>query len=311
MQVQVRALSEILEDPYVQYLEPKVFRSEISRLQGTLSAMVDFTVVKDDVLRVLEVGMEAPPGLRAGDEILSLDGASTEGMSVEEARSCLSGSSGSTLRVEFRHKNSDLTEIVHAAREGSRGTVEQAMLEGQIGYVKIRRFTSATPGELDRALESISGARGLVLDLRNNGGGLVDSAVEVCSRFLESGTKVVTVERRQSDELYRTRDVRRVQLPLGVLINGESASAAEIVAAALRDEGAGKLLGSTTFGKGSVQRYCGLGDGSGLKFTSARYRTSKGLLLQGSGIQPDVEVEEAGAVERARELLVRSVTQRK
>lgn len=294
-----------LDDPYLCYLEPLVFGSIGDRFQGDSRPAPDFTVVKDEYLKVLEVGTQGPIGLRAGDQILSIDGQSAADWGIEEARAQLHGPESSVVTLEVRHPSPEHSQTVQATRIKSRGTVTCSLLDESIGYLRIGSFAATTPGEVSGALARLEsqGAAGLVIDLRNNGGGLVASAVQVCSSFLTAGTEVVTVERRSRSEVKRALPRRISRLPLVILVNGESASAAEIMAAALHDAQAATLVGSRTFGKGTVQRYVPLGDGSGLKFTSAHYRTPKGTRIHGSGILPDVPEKEDAALKRCLRLL--------
>jgi len=176
-------------------------------------------------------------------------------------------------------------------------TVESHMLDREgtrVGYLRVRTFGTRTGEELEQGLAQLDqdGAAAYVLDLRNNGGGLVTAAVSVCSNFLPEGTQIVTVNRRVHPEVHAAHGGLKISKPLVVLVNHNSASASEITAGAIHDTGVGTVVGSRSFGKGTVQRYFPLGDGSGLKFTTALYRTPAGTQINGVGITPDVVVED-------------------
>lgn len=178
-------------------------------------------------------------------------------------------------------------------------SVRKELVDKRYGYVRVTSFQEGTAKELDRALRELEkkvpgGLAGLVLDLRNNPGGLLDEAVEVADQFLESGTIVVTKSRhnKEVDKKEARREKTHPAYPLIVMVNGGSASAAEIVAGALQDHRRGILLGTSTFGKGSVQTVYELGDGSALKLTIAKYYTPSGRSIQAQGIKPDIEVGE-------------------
>jgi carboxyl-terminal processing protease len=272
-------------------------------------------IVKDhprQPIQVLESEPESPAaraGLGAGDEILSIAGRSTEDLPVDEARVRLAGAVGTTVEVQVRRARASQTEQLCLERTpvDARTVVPRLVSAGgrKIGVVRIRSFGARTAAELRQSLDALKagGARALVLDLRNNGGGLVRSAVEVCSNFLPTGSKVVSVDGRQHSDVRNAVPGPRAERPVVVLINENSASAAEITAAAIHDAGLGTLVGARSFGKGTVQRYIPLGDGSVLKLTTAHYHTPSGREINGVGITPDVAVTGTDAqLSRAVEL---------
>jgi carboxyl-terminal processing protease len=242
----------------------------------------------------------ARAGLQAADRIVAVDGTPTKG---HDSQSRLRGKPGTTVKLDVERKGWDkphsytLTrELIHVQ------AVEHALLEPGIGYIKIKQFQERTDEEVLAALEKISAdsggtVSGLVLDLRGNPGGLLDQAVKVADLFLTSGVIVTTVGRagrkleEETAKAYGTWD----GFPMVCLVNGGSASASEIVAGALQDHQRAVIVGTQTFGKGSVQSVFEFADGSGLKLTVARYFTPSGRSIQEKGITPDVKVEQLDA----------------
>ena len=267
-------------------MDPEAFDSVIKKFDGNAQPGPGFTIVKDhpgQPVHVLEVDPNGPAQLHAGDPILSLNGHNTAELSIESARAELEGPAGSRLQVQTSAALIDVQR-----QEADKRTVTFQKLDNGVGYIRIRNFAASTPAEVQAALVQLQ-TQSLLIDLRNNGGGLVSSAVQVCANFLPGGSQVVRLQRRDQMQPYVTDKTGNSTSKVVVLINHESASAAEIMASALHDHGRAKLVGTTSFGKGCVQRYLPLGDGSGLKFTSARYQTPAGHQIQGTGIDPDIK----------------------
>ncbi len=300
MQWSTQAASELLQDPYLTYLEPQAFASVMKKFDGDAQPNPGFSIVKDgpgQPVHVLEVDPTGPAQLRAGDIITSLNGHQTAELSIEAARAELEGPAGSMLTVQTSQGEFQVERHVPDKR-----TVTFQTLNNGVGYLKIRNFAASTPTEVQQALSQLK-THSLLIDLRNNGGGLVNSAVQVCANFLPGGSQVVRLQRRNEMQPYLTdKSGSSTDSQVVVLINGESASAAEIMASALHDHGRAKLVGTTSFGKGCVQRYLPLQDGGGLKFTSALYQTPAGHQIQGLGIDPDVK-ETLDPLTKAQSLL--------
>lgn len=299
-----RGMAQKLDDPYAAYLNPSTFKGLMSRFGGTEVAGPGVAVIKDHPGDAAEV-LEANPGTAAaqahllpGDHLLDIDGHTTTNLSIDDVRGRLAGAEGSTLEVTVQRAGSTTPEHLSLTRAKlDTHTVESHMMSYQNqdwGYIRIRSFGSQTPVELKNALANLHGAHGLMLDLRNNGGGLVLSAVGVCSQFLPEGSTVVSVNGRFRSEVHTALKGPRASLPLVVLINQNSASSAEITAGALHDMRMARLVGTRSFGKGTVQRFLPLGDGSALKVTTAHYRTPAGSEIHHVGIVPDVVVNEPG-----------------
>lgn len=286
MQWSIQGAATLLQDPYLTYLDADAFDSVMKKFDGDAQPGPGFTIVKDhpgQPVYVLEVGPNGPADLHPGDPILALNGHNTAELSIESARAELEGPAGSSLQVQTS------AAVLDVRRQAAdKRTVTFQTLDNGVGYLKIRNFAASTPGEVQSALAQLH-TQNLLIDLRNNGGGLVSSAVQVCANFLPGGSQVVRLQRRDQMQPYVTDRTGNSTSKVVVLINHESASAAEIMASALHDHGRAKLVGSTSFGKGCVQRYLPLGDGSGLKFTSALYQTPAGHQIQGTGIDPDIK----------------------
>lgn len=298
----VSGMAVRLEDPYAAYLTSSTYQGLMNRMNGQEPGGLGMTVVKDhpgDPVEVLEALPDGPAsriGLEPGDHIVSIEGQATAEMNVEDARGRLQGTPGTQLALVVQRHGAALEKVDVVRATVDPHTVETRLIqraESRLGYLRVRSFGAQTAGELEQALARLTaeGAQAFLLDLRNNGGGLVTAAVGVCSNFLPEGAQVVTVHRRSQREVITAPPGHKVRQPLVVLLNHNSASAAEITAGAIHDLRLGTLVGSRTFGKGSVQRFVSLGDGSGLKFTTAQYRTPGGQPINGVGIVPDVVVE--------------------
>jgi len=305
------ALEGMLEglDPYSEYLDEE----ELSRLQeaaeqefGGIGIQVE---MRDGWLTVVAPidgtpGQEA--GLASGDRIVAVDGESLEEVSLLEAVNRLRGEPGTTVTLSLNRPSADKTfERTFERAVIEVDSVREATLLGKgLGYVRVSQFGGRTGAEVRQAVEDLleRGMRGLILDLRNNPGGLLDAAVEVASLFLLEGSLVVYTEGRlrSSNREWRAEidDGEPYDFPLALLVNQGSASASEIVAGALKDAGRAAVVGSRTFGKGSVQSVYSLGKGEGLRLTTARYYTPAGYVIHERGIEPDLAVETTPEEER-------------
>jgi len=292
-------------DPHTTFLPPEeyqVMRADTSGEFGGLGVEISADEESLVVVAPIDDTPAARAGILAGDRILAIDGESTKGMGIATAVRRMRGELGTRV-------------VLTVMREGFAEPLELALLRDRVrmrsvewrlypqgrGYVRIKSFQERTDEHLGKALAALEKEnggplQGLVLDLRNNPGGLLDQAVRVADRFLESGVIVSTQGRggRLLEEERAHAAGTEPGYPLVVLVNGGSASASEIVAGALQDHGRAVLLGTTTFGKGSVQTVIDLDDGSGLKMTVARYHTPSQRAIHGKGIEPDLPVEEAG-----------------
>ncbi|MCK2185063.1 S41 family peptidase [Halomonas sp. YJPS3-2] len=286
-------------DPHSTYLNAEDYRSLRESTQGEFGGVGIEVGKRDGQLTVITPIDDTPAsraGLQAQDAILRIDDTPTEGMSLQEAVDLMRGDPGTEIRLTIMREGESAPREVSVEREVIRTeSVKQEMLAPGYGYVRISQFQTRTGEQVVDALDALredGPLQGLVLDLRNNPGGVLQAAVDVADAFLDHGLVVYT-EGRLPDSAMRFsahRDTAAPDVPLVVLINGGSASAAEIVAGALQDQRRGVLMGTESFGKGSVQQIMPLGDDEALKLTTARYFTPSGRSIQALGIEPDVQV---------------------
>ncbi|MGC3997906.1 MAG: S41 family peptidase [Anaeromyxobacter sp.] len=299
-------------DAHSAYLRPEVFKAMREETAGEFDGVGVEVARAPGGLTVVSPVADSPgerAGLRPGDRILSIDGASTADMSVPEATRRMKGAVGSRVELELMRDGFTAPQRLALVRERVRTrSVEWRVLDAdrRLLYVRVKSFQDRTDAYLAKALgegrEALKGElRGLVLDLRNNPGGLVEQAVLVADRFLPRGVIVSTEGRdRESVEVRRAHEGgTEPAYPIILLVNRGTASASEIVAGALQDQGRAVIMGTQTFGKGSVQELIPLDDGSGLKLTVARYYTPRHRSIQELGITPDVRVGEAAPAARA------------
>lgn len=303
-------------DPHSQFMDPNDFRDMQDDTRSRFSGLGIEVSVKGGLLTVITPMEDTPAakaGILSGDQILRINGTATDKMDLQDAVNLLRGNTGQkvTLTVlrpstkEIKDYPLERTEIKVQSVKGAR------LLEGElggpfkIGYVRLTQFNEPTAEELGKAVDELQkqGMQALVLDLRNNPGGLLNTAIDVCGQFLPPNTKVVSTQGRIASQQkeYATSSVakERARFPMAVLINQGSASGSEIVAGALKDLHRAVLVGETTFGKGSVQNVMQLPDGSALRFTTAKYYTPSKQVIHGNGVAPDVTVPMSAEQERA------------
>lgn len=290
-------------DPHTVFLPPDEYQAVRSDTSGEFGGLgVEISVGEEGLLVVAPIDdtPAARAGIQPGDRILAIDGESTKGISVPGAVKKMRGALGSKVTLTILREGFSAPRDFALLRDRVRiRSVESKLYDGGYGYVRIKSFQDRTDAHLGKALERLKKEnggelKGLVLDLRNNPGGLLDQAVRVADRFLSEGL-IVSTEGRGGRPLEQERAHAagtEPDYPIIVLVNGGSASASEIVAGALQDHGRAAILGTTTFGKGSVQTVIDLDDGSGLKMTVARYYTPKKRSIHGKGIDPDYVVSE-------------------
>jgi len=298
-------------DPHTIFLAPDEYAAMRADTSGEFGGLGVEIAAGEDALVVVAPIDDTPAaraGIQPGDRILAIDGESTKGMSVPVAVRRMRGELGTRVQLLLMREGFEAPLQLALLRDRVRvQSVEWRLYPDGRGYVRIKSFQEHTDEHLGKALAALKEAnggkelQGLLLDLRNNPGGLLDQAVRVADRFLGDGL-IVSTEGRGGKELEQARaHVAGTEpaYPLVVLVNGGSASASEIVAGALQDHGRAVLLGAKTFGKGSVQTVIDLDDGSGLKLTIARYYTPSHRSIHGKGIEPDVAIAEARGVEAA------------
>ena len=297
----IKGMLETL-DPHSAFMPPNMYKEMQEETKGRFEGLGIEITIKDTILTVVSP-IEGTPaykaGILAGDQIVKIDGESTKNFTLMDSVKRLRGPRGTKVTISILRegftKPKDFTLVREVIPVRS---VRHELLEKNYGYIRLSQFQEKTDDEFEKAMkaleeESKGTLRGLILDLRNNPGGLLDQAVKITDRFVESGL-IVSVEGRKEDQkmkFYAHPDGKLAHYPLVVLVNGGSASGAEIVAGALQDQGRGLIVGTQTFGKGSVQTIIPLKDGSGLRLTTARYYTPSGRSIQAKGIVPDIIVK--------------------
>ena len=293
----ITGMLESLEDSHAVYFDPKHFEYFNEQSMGEFYG-IGITISNDGDDLVVNSVFEGTPasaaGLEPSDLIVEIDGEARPRWDVDEAVLRIRGEAGTTVKLGVRRGESEeLLEFTIERAKIEIPNIESEMLEDGIGYIKLESFTQNAQAEVRTALEDLEkqGATGYILDLRNNPGGQLSSSIQVSSLFISDGV-IVTVEARTGEpERHRATGKTATDAPLVVLVNGNSASASEIVAGALQDYARAKLVGEQTFGKGSVQQLEPLTFGGGVKLTIAHYLTPKGRAIDGIGLTPDVIVE--------------------
>ena len=287
-------------DPHTSYMPPVSYKEMQAETTGKFGGLGIEISVRDGVLTVVSPIEDTPAfkvGIEPGDKIIKIEDESTLDMTLQDAVSRLRGETGSPVTITIFRKTFKAPKEFTIVRDIIKvRSVVSKLYQNNIGYIKIRSFSKNTSSGLDKALEELrgKGITKLILDVRNNPGGLLNQAVEVTDRFLNRENLIVYTKGRSDEQNMRFTShdkVAGVSYPMIVLVNGGSASASEIVAGALQDLDRAVILGTQTFGKGSVQTIIPLSDGSALRLTTARYYTPSGRVIQENGIEPDIIVE--------------------
>jgi len=299
-------------DPHSSFLPPEAFKEMQIDTKGEFSGLGIQISIKDRMLTVIAPIEDTPAykaGIKAGDKILKIDGELTKDITLQDAVSKLRGPKGTPVTITIMREGWEKTEDFTIVRDVIQlKSVKYKVLEDKIGYVKLTQFQQRTTQDLEDALSAMKkeDITSLILDLRNNPGGLLTGAVEVTSQFLPEGKLVVYIKGRSGEKQeFHTLRTQYIENPMIVLVNEGSASASEIVAGALQDTGRAVVLGMQTFGKGSVQTVIPLSDGSGLRLTTARYYTPKGRSIQTTGITPDIIVRQEAKEENRTHPVIR------
>ena len=299
-QAAIKGMMEALGDPYSSYIDVGTYQHWQMSLAGKYEGIGAYVGVRDDqiiIIAPISGSPAAKAGIMAGDIILEIDGNSTQEMSLEEAVLHVRGPQGTAVALLILHQDDTEPEVIEIVRAEIELSSVYFEMTGDIAYISIDHFLERTNEELSTVLESIAreGATGIILDLRDNPGGLLDEVVDVAGRFLQEGVVVHVVD-NQGKQTSLSVDPEGVatELPMVVLVNEYSASASEVLAGALQDYARATIAGTTTFGKGSVNILHQLEDGSGLYITTARWLTPDERLIEGKGITPDYELELEG-----------------
>lgn len=296
-QAAIRGMIEELNDPYTSYLSAEDYKMSLSSLSGTFEGIGAYVGVRDEQLMIIAPITGSPAaeaGIRAGDIIKGVNGESTEGMSLEEAILRIRGPKGTLVRLLILHQGDAEPEEISIIRAEIELSSVYFEMKDDIAYIQIYHFTERTNQELISVLESVAeeSASAIILDLRSNPGGLVETVIDVTSHFIEEGVVLHVVDNQgeQTSSPVRPDDVI-TDLPMVVLVDGFSASGSEVLAGALQDYGRAVIAGAVTYGKGSVNTLHRLTDGSGIYITTARWLTPDGRLIEGEGITPDYELD--------------------
>lgn len=304
----IRGLLDSLDDPYTRFLEPSSYKEMKIRLSGSYSGIGIYIGLKDKHLIVISPIKDTPAwkaGLKPKDRISTIDDKATKDMALDEAVSLIRGPRGSYVTLGIIRGTAKEPKEYRIVREKIViKSVESEMLKDDIGYIKLNTFENQnTSEEMERALNYVKSkrARGIIIDLRNNGGGLLQNAIEIGSMFIKEGVVVYTIDREGKKETISSSGNIIWNKPVVILINESSASASEILAGALHDNHIATLVGAKSFGKASVQNVKQLEDGSAVLLTVAKYLTPNGTDISKKGIEPDytVEVPTAEATEEA------------
>ena len=296
MEGAIKGLVQSLDDPYSAYLDPATYKALREQIRGTFGGLGILVGMKDENLTVAKTYKGTPAyrnGIQPGDIIVKIDSREVRGLDQETAVQLMRGPVGTKLTLTLVRSGVPKPFEVDLTREEiTVPTVESRMIKNGVAHIMLGQFTEKTPEELAEHIEKLKkqSLRGVILDLRSNPGGELMSAVKVSGYFVPAGPGVYIDYRGGRQEEHRAQG-NNLNLPLVVLINEHSASAAEILAGAVKDTNSGTLVGQRSFGKGVVQMIFDLDNGAGLKLTTARYLTPKKNDINKKGIEPDVAVE--------------------
>jgi len=292
----ITGLMSSVKDKYTTFLSPHDYAELNEGLDGGNFSGVGISIQVDEKSKLLIVNEVIPDGpaekagLLAGDTITLIDGKSTKGLTTDQDAKLLRGDKGTVVKLTVERGGTELPAIAVTRDTIHQPSVYSKLLDGGIGYARLTVFGQNTADELTTALNKLQaeGAKAYVLDLRDNGGGYLNSAIDVSSKFISSGPIVSVESRGGNDTQYDAENTAIPPKPLAVLVNRYTASASEITSGAIQDDGVGALIGEKTYGKGVVQTIHPLPDGSAVKITSARYLTPRGRDINLIGIQPDI-----------------------
>lgn len=290
----IKGMVNSLGDPHSIYMDPKMFKDFMVETEGSFGGVGIVLGAKDKVLTVVSP-IEGTPGdkagIKSGDAIIKINGQDTKNIALDEAVSKIRGPEGTQVTLTIL-RGQEVKDYTLTRSNIQIKTVNGKMLPGNIAYIRISMFNEQTGSDFAKKYQELEkeGMKAVVLDLRDNPGGLLDECVKVANKFVPKGP-VVSVVTRDGRRETSNSTLEAVKYPCVVLVNGGSASASEIVAGAIQDTGAGTLVGTKTYGKGSVQTLMRLDGGAAIKLTIAKYYTPADRSINGVGIEPDVKVE--------------------
>lgn len=295
-----KGLLASLKDPYSTYYTKEEYDEVMVKSTGSYCG-IGATVTQDVKTGIITIvsPFEGSPaeeaGILSGDVVYKVDGKDVKGEDLSSVVSKMKGEEGTTVQLSLL-RDKEMIEVTVTRKQIETPTVKSKMLEKddeKIGYIRVSAFEKVTAKQFRDSLEQLEqqGQKGLIIDLRGNGGGRLDTVVDMLDRMLPEGVIVSTKTKAGKGEEYKSTAKEQFDKPLVVLINGNSASASEVFAGAIQDYKVGKLVGTTSFGKGIVQTVFQLKDGSAVKLTTSEYFTPKGRNIHGKGLTPDVQVE--------------------
>lgn len=282
-------------DRYTYYMTKKEYDDLMTQTTGSYAGLGIYLDEKDGRILVVAPIEDSPAekaGIKSGDLILKINDKEVLATDMDKAVSMMKGKEGIKVKLTVYRKGTGNIDFNLTTAKITLKTVKSEMLDSNIGYIRITTFDENTANEFNKALEGLESKkmRGLIIDLRDNPGGLLDTSTQVADKLVGKGDIVYTINNQGQKEEWKS-DANKINVPLVLLVNGGSASASEIVSGAVRDYKAGTLIGTKTFGKGLVQTIIGLKDGSGVKVTIAKYYTPSGECIQGKGITPDIVLD--------------------
>ena len=290
----IKGMVESLGDEHSIYLDKKMYQEMLMKTEGYFGGVGIVLGVKDKDLTVVAPIEDTPgflAGIKPGDIIVAIDQINVKDLSLEEAVNKIRGAQGSTVVLSIKRAE-EIKDYILIRSNIEIKTVKGEILDNNVGYIRIAMFSEKTATELNKVYQELinKGATAFVLDLRSNPGGLLQASVAAANLFVPQGPVVSVVHKDGSKEVYSS-NLASINYPLAVLINGGSASAAEILAGAIKDTNAGTLIGTKSYGKGSVQGVIPIGNAEAIKLTIAKYYTPSNVSIDGVGIEPNIIVE--------------------
>ena len=304
-----KAMVSGLDDKYAAYYTKDEYKDISEKTKGEFCGIGAYISQgkNDNYLKVAGVVKGGPAqkaGIKKGDIIVEVDGENIKGKDSSYAISKMKGKKGTNVSISVMRKGNKKPITFNIKREVIHdNTVSYKMLDNNIGYISVSAFETVTKKQFKSAVDCLEkkNEKGLIIDLRDNGGGLSDTALDMLDQILPKKLVVYTKDKNGVAEEYYTKDDKEIKIPIVILVNGNSASASEVFCGALRDYGKAKLLGTKTFGKGIVQSSFAFRDGTGLKFTTSKYYTPKGINIHGTGFEPDIKVKSNGKMTALKE----------
>lgn len=289
----IEGMYNYLGDPYTSYIDEDGTENLNDRLNGYTGVGVEITKVNEGILvvNVFENGPAAKAGIEAGDILIKLNGTDITNASASEVSNSIKTSSQDSVELTFLRSNITITKTVNI-KSIDVPTVTKNNIDGT-GYIKIDTFSSDTYNQFKNALEELeqNGISNLIIDVRNNGGGYLNSAVEIAELFIEKGKNIYGLQNKKETTFYQDKTKTKRNYKVAVIVNGSSASASEILASALKESYGATIVGTTSYGKGTVQETSELASGGMIKYTTAYWLTPNGNSINKKGIKPDIEIE--------------------